>query len=309
VSTPASVITNSFVFAPATTVSGSPNSLVAPTSVGGVRVSSYVELQGTTGGFLLSRMATTQRDALTAVNGLALYNSTTDTLDVYANNAWQSLVVSGGDETLGSLVIDPSGYLRFMNSGGTQYTQFIAGANAANLTLTLPITDATANASASASYVPYASNTAGVLSFPNQLIRYSEMTLSAANIAAMFANGVEVIPAPGANLAIIVHRMEYQQFFLTAQYTGGGNVYLNYGTLGAGTNYATTSNGIPGAFVTGVAANSSLISVDGTINSTTGLTVGSVANAPVCITNASAAFAAGSGTARVKVWYSIVSTA
>jgi hypothetical protein len=406
VSIPHSVITDFFLFSLPATVGGVPDSLLTPTTSGGVQVSALIELQSTSRALLLSRMTEAQRDALTAVNGLTLYNTTSDTLDVYAGGVWTHLNEAGGDITVDSiengagligapsytftgdtdtgmwhsaantidfstnalrtlqlgaapavsvnyLVVTPqatnagnaalqpkiaaagtdavvdvaiegkgatsglavlptttgaAGSIKLWNPAGTFFTKIQAGTNLASLTLTAPIADASANASATATFVPLSSNTAGALSFANQGVRYSERTLSAANIAGMFANGVEVIPAPGANLAVIVHAMEFQLFFDTAAYTAGGNVYLNYGALGAGTNYATTSNGIPAAFVTGVAANSSFISVTGTINSTTGLTAGSVVNAAVCITNSAGAFATGAGTARVKVWYSIVAT-
>lgn len=53
--------------------------------------STGLELDSTTKAFLPSRMTTTQRDALTAVNGMVLYNSTTNKLQVYASGAWVDL--------------------------------------------------------------------------------------------------------------------------------------------------------------------------------------------------------------------------
>jgi hypothetical protein len=50
-----------------------------------------LEVDGTTGGILFPRLTTTQRDALTAVNGLVIYNSTTNKLQVYAGGAWVDL--------------------------------------------------------------------------------------------------------------------------------------------------------------------------------------------------------------------------
>lgn len=384
------------------TTNGSIDSLPTPTLSGTTRVSAYIEISATDGGLLNARMTTTERDALTAYNGLQIYNTTTNTLDSYYDGAWVHLNEAGGDVTFDSienglgtvllpsytftgdtntgmwssgadtvdfsaggiqtlrvsetvlgknsvniypgltgeganiavllgaaetnvglnLIADGDGSIGIRAVGATKpalldlwydfngfRTRISSGTLAANMAITLPTTDATANASSTASYVPVASNTAGIWSFANQGVRYSEMTLTAANIKGMFAAGVTVIPAPGANLAIIVHGMEYQQFFLTDAYAAGGAVYLNYGATGAGTDYATISTGIPAGFVTGVAANSSLIYVGGTIKATTGLVVGSVANTAVCITNADGAFtSATGGTARVKVWYSIVAT-
>ncbi len=50
--------------------------------------SAALEISSTTGALLIPRMTTTQRDALTAVNGMLIYNSTTNTFQKYENGAW-----------------------------------------------------------------------------------------------------------------------------------------------------------------------------------------------------------------------------
>lgn len=50
-----------------------------------------LEIESTTKAFVASRMTTTQRDALTAINGMVLYNTTTDKLQVYAAGSWVDL--------------------------------------------------------------------------------------------------------------------------------------------------------------------------------------------------------------------------
>lgn len=57
---------------------------VTNTSVG-------LEVKSTTKAFMNARMTSTQRDALTAVNGMQIYNSTTDKLQVYAAGVWTDL--------------------------------------------------------------------------------------------------------------------------------------------------------------------------------------------------------------------------
>lgn len=49
-------------------------------------------LNTTTGVLLLSRLTTTQRDALTAVNGMLVYNSTLNKFQGYENGSWTSLI-------------------------------------------------------------------------------------------------------------------------------------------------------------------------------------------------------------------------
>jgi len=51
-------------------------------------VSENFAIQSTTGAFIPPRMTTTQRNALTGVNGMAIYNSTTNALNAYVGGAW-----------------------------------------------------------------------------------------------------------------------------------------------------------------------------------------------------------------------------
>ena len=50
-----------------------------------------LEVDGTTGGILLPRLTTTQRNALTATNGLMIYNTTDNKFQGYAGGAWVDL--------------------------------------------------------------------------------------------------------------------------------------------------------------------------------------------------------------------------
>lgn len=50
-----------------------------------------VEIVSTTKAFLNARMTTAERNALTAVNGMQIYNTTTDKLQVYAAGSWVDL--------------------------------------------------------------------------------------------------------------------------------------------------------------------------------------------------------------------------
>lgn len=53
--------------------------------------SAAIEIASITKGFLNARMTTTERNAITATNGLQIYNTTTDKLQVYAAGAWVDL--------------------------------------------------------------------------------------------------------------------------------------------------------------------------------------------------------------------------
>lgn len=52
--------------------------------------SSLLELSGAKA-MLISRLTTTQRDALTAVNGMMIYNSSTENFQIYENGVWRNM--------------------------------------------------------------------------------------------------------------------------------------------------------------------------------------------------------------------------
>lgn len=54
--------------------------------------SAILDLTSTTKSLLLTRMTTVQRDALTGVNGMILYNTTLNKVQVYEGGAWASVI-------------------------------------------------------------------------------------------------------------------------------------------------------------------------------------------------------------------------
>lgn len=65
-------------------------------------VSTVLDIQSTTGALAVSRMTTTERDALTPLNGMIIYDSDVDQFEVYQNSSWQILPVgSGGGDVFG----------------------------------------------------------------------------------------------------------------------------------------------------------------------------------------------------------------
>jgi hypothetical protein len=50
-----------------------------------------LEVDGTTGGILFPRLTTTERNNLSAVNGLMIYNTTDNKFQGFANGAWVDL--------------------------------------------------------------------------------------------------------------------------------------------------------------------------------------------------------------------------
>jgi hypothetical protein len=79
----------------------SPNYFGGPVMVGDVQApqtGATFEVNSTTGGLLLPRMTTTERNALAATpNGLQIYNSTTDEFQFYQDGSWEVLGGGSGD--------------------------------------------------------------------------------------------------------------------------------------------------------------------------------------------------------------------
>ncbi len=57
----------------------------------GPTTSTELAVASTTGAFLLPRMTTTQRDALTPLNGMVIYNTTTNVIEARENGAWVNI--------------------------------------------------------------------------------------------------------------------------------------------------------------------------------------------------------------------------
>ncbi|MFH2141130.1 MAG: hypothetical protein ABIJ97_01810 [Bacteroidota bacterium] len=47
-----------------------------------------LDVSSTTGGFIVPRMTTTQRNAMTAINGMIIYNTTSNNFNFYENGVW-----------------------------------------------------------------------------------------------------------------------------------------------------------------------------------------------------------------------------
>lgn len=212
---------------------GSPDGVPTITKVGGVPIAAALEVQSTLGAFVLPRMTTAQKTALSAnltvkqlVPGMQVFDTDLNAVSTYANGGW--------------------------STGASQE---------ANLALT------------------------------------------AANITGMNGAAIQVIAAPGAGKIIIVNK-----FFIS--FTAGGVAFTGGGT-GIALQYAAgvynaadlASELISAATITTNTNN--FASGIGHSLGATALTTANATNAPIYITS-QGAFAAGNGTANLKVWYTII---
>lgn len=125
-------------------------------------------------------------------------------------------------------------------------------------------------------------------------------TLSAANIIAMNGAPVSVLAAPGAGLGVVIDWIVLVMITTSTQFTGGGAVQFNY--HGGSSSHSGT---IPASVVTATAGTT--LTQLGPATGASGLTV--PVNTGIDITNATGAFAAGTGTAVVYMGYSVVPNA
>lgn len=128
------------------------------------------------------------------------------------------------------------------------------------------------------------------------LIKTRQTSLSSAQILALNATPISLVPAPGAGKIVEVISITLKMVRTGTAYANGGALEFRY-TNASG---AKVTADIAAAVVTGGAGTEYNI-VKGVVTSLT-----PVANALICISNATAAFITGTGTAVVTVVYRIL---
>lgn len=131
------------------------------------------------------------------------------------------------------------------------------------------------------------------------VVRTATVALTAANLIAMNVTPVSILAAPGAGKAILVDQILFEITRTSTGFTGGGV---------ASFQYHTTTGSVPHA---GTIAASVITGGAGTVQTYLGPNVGAnglviPANEGIDITNATASFAAGTGTAKAFIRYRIV---
>jgi len=126
----------------------------------------------------------------------------------------------------------------------------------------------------------------------------AQVSLTAANLIAMYTTPVNILPAPGAGKVLIIDAITFQFKHGSSQFTGGGAVsFVFHGTA------VTPHTGTVAAGV--VQAASDDVQYLGP-NTSAAVDLQTAINLGLDIKNATAAFAAGNGTAIVTVWYSVL---
>lgn len=131
--------------------------------------------------------------------------------------------------------------------------------------------------------------------------QHVQTSLTAANINGMYATPVQIVAAPGSGKTIVVTRVSVRITRTATAFANGGVGILQYGNTanGAGTNSVDST--LAATFFTGASGasesfrNGAILTDQGT----------ALQNLGLFISNQTAAFTTGTGTATVDVWYHI----
>ncbi len=128
------------------------------------------------------------------------------------------------------------------------------------------------------------------------IIQHATVNISSANIPAMYATPVVLIAAPAAGKNIIVQKVEFTMTTTGTAYANGGAVHFQIANTahGAGTDTAAT---VAAGIVTAGAGTSYAVQIPVSY-------VGTAATG-LYISNDTAPFITGTGTAIVDVWYAV----
>lgn len=129
------------------------------------------------------------------------------------------------------------------------------------------------------------------------LLQYVAVPLTAQNILYMNGAPVTLIAAPGANKAIVVHLVVFEMKRSATAFANGGVVSIEYA---AGQDVVAT---IADTVVTGAAGTTLSKRVAANFSD---VALADIENDALRITNATAPFITGTGTADVHIWYSVI---
>lgn len=133
----------------------------------------------------------------------------------------------------------------------------------------------------------------------NQVYHVS-IPLSAAQIIAMYTTPVQLIAAPGSGHFISVVKANFSITRTSTAFTGGGAAIIQYDSTANGAGTQACDSTLASTVITGSAGLSNSIRNGAIISDSAGLD-----NKGLYISNATAVFAAGTGTAVADVWYTV----
>lgn len=166
---------------------------------------------------------------------------------------------------------------------------------------TAAITGSQLSASAAIAGTQLAANTIASASLDLTTIQYVKVPVTAAQFKAIYGTPLVLIAAPASGLAIVVKQAIFAMTFVSAQYTDGGVVTLQYDSTVHGLGTAASET-IAAATINGYDASSS-IGVAGAMASAASSTI---AAKGLYLSAQTQEFASGDGSFNLHIWYEIV---
>lgn len=152
----------------------------------------------------------------------------------------------------------------------------------------------------------------GAVTIGNHVIDYINLALEVAalqsialtssQVMSLYATPFQILPDPAAGQLIIVDKVLYDIEYGTTQYTGGGNIFVEYGNVVHGGGFAASTS-ISAATFNGVALSSFLTAGGSPLNYPRSNSLGR----GIYLSNDTAAFATGDSTMNVYVFYKVYS--
>ena len=136
-----------------------------------------------------------------------------------------------------------------------------------------------------------------------QGLRYVQIPLTAAQINGMYAAPVKILDPQGSGKSIVVAKAVFTITRTATQFANGGAAIIQYGSTVNGGGTQACDSTIAATNITGTAGTVVTVRNGAVI---TALAAASIQNAPLYLSNATAAFDTGTGTATLGVWYYVL---
>jgi hypothetical protein len=132
--------------------------------------------------------------------------------------------------------------------------------------------------------------------------QHTKVSLTAAQINGMYAAPVLLVSAPGAGLSVVPIRVSFRIVRTSTAFAAGGAAIVQYSNTVNGGGTQALDSTIASTVVTGSAGTSVTLRNGAVISD---LAAASIQNVGLYLSNATAAFTTGTGTAVVDLWYHV----
>lgn len=134
-------------------------------------------------------------------------------------------------------------------------------------------------------------------------VQHVTVSLTAAQIIAMYTTPVALVAAQGAGKSIVVTKLVFTITRTSTAFTGGAAAIVQYDSTANGAGTQALDSTLASTVITG-SAGTTVSCRNGAVISDAASTV--TQNKGLYISNGTAVFAAGTGTASVDIWYIVV---